>query len=634
MFKTIGILAHVDAGKTTLSEQLLFHAGVLRTRGRVDNGDAFLDAAPLERARGITITAGHAVFSYGGTTYQLVDTPGHVDFSVEMERTLSILDAAIVVVSAPDGVQGQTETIWRRLEALRVPTFLFLNKCDRCDGSLALAALQAQLSDGCVDLSGGLSAAAEALAERDEMLFDAYVSDGYEEALFLRVAQRMVSDRRLFPVFCGSALQDMGIPPLLEGLCRLLPERNAVTAPFGAQVYGMRRDAHNNRMALLKITSGTLRPRDRIGDQTVGELRVIHGTKSENLPLAVAGQLCAATGLSAAIGEGLGVAAPLPRCVLQPLLSAKVNVRDDVPAQTVLAAFRTLEEEDPSLAVQWEEELHQLTVRVMGKIQLEVLVETVAARFGIAVSFGAPEVLYRETITAPVIGCGHFEPLRHYAEVWVRLEPQARGSGIRFSSTCPTDILSANWQRLIETHVEERVHRGVLTGAPLADVRIVLLTGRAHEKHTEGGDFREATYRAIRQALMQAASCLLEPRVQLSATVDPPQLGRLLADLQRMNAQTEAPDPVGARSHVKARVPMSELQGYPAVFAAYTHGRGVLALAPGDWAPCHNADAIIAQKAYDSERDVAHTPDSVFCSHGAGYPVKWRDAASKMHCRP
>ena len=635
LFKTIGVLAHVDAGKTTLSEQLLYHGGALRTRGRVDQGDAFLDADPQERARGITIFSGQAVFSHRNSVYQLMDTPGHVDFAAEMERSLAILDAAVLVISAPDGVQGHTETIWRRLKALGVPTFLFLNKCDRCDPAPALCELRARLSDDCIDLTDGLESAAEALAERDEALLETYLADGFDETAFRTAARRMVARRRLFPVFRGSALQDEGVEALLNGLDALLETRYDPAAPFSAQVYGVRRDTRGARLALLKITGGTLSPRGRIGEMTVGELRALRGAKSDSLPHAAAGQLCAAAGLpDVKIGDGLGAAAPLPGCALQPLLAAKASWDDGIPPQTVLSAFRTLEDEDPALAVQWEETLRQLTVRIMGKVQLEVLAETLRARFELDISFGVPEVTYRETIAAPAIGCGHFEPLRHYAEVWVRLEPLPRGSGIAFASECPTDDLPANWQRLIETHVFERQHRGVLTGAPLTDVRIVLLAGRGHEKHTEGGDFRDATYRAIRQGLMRAENLLLEPRVRLTAALEPALLGRLLTDLQRMSAETAPPEAAGGRSIVRALVPMSELLDYPAAFAAFTHGRGSLSLAPGDWTPCHNAQAVIGRAGYEPTRDLAHTPDSVFCSHGAGYPVRWDEAPARMHCRP
>lgn len=634
MFKTIGVLAHVDAGKTTLSEQLLYHGGALRTRGRVDHGEAFLDADPQERARGITIFAGQAVFSHGNSMYQLVDTPGHVDFAAEMERTLAVMDAAVLVISAPDGVQGHTETIWRRLEALGVPTFVFLNKCDRCDPAPALAELRTRLSDSCIDLTDGLGAAAEALAERNEDLLEIYLAKGFDEAAFCAATRRMVSARRLFPVFRGSALLDQGVEGLLSGLDNLLKTRHDPTAPLGAQVYGIRRDGRGARFALLKVTGGTLSPRDRVGNMTVGELRVLHGAKSASLPQATAGQLCAAAGLpEAKIGDGLGAAPPLPGCVLQPLLAARAFWSDKIPPQTVLSAFRTLEDEDPALAVQWDETLHQITIRVMGRVQLEVLAELFRSRFGIAVSFGEPEVTYRETIASPAVGCGHFEPLRHYAEVWVRLEPLPRGSGMTFASECSADDLPANWQHLIKTHVFERAHRGVLTGAPLTDVCVVLLTGRGHEKHTGGGDFREATYRAIRQGLMGAESLLLEPRVRLTAALEPALLGRLLADLQRMSAETAPPEAAGERSVVRAFVPISELENYPAEFTVYTHGHGSLSLAPGDWAPCHNAQTVIDRAAYEPTRDLVHTPNSVFCSHGAGYPVRWDEAPAKMHCR-
>ena len=624
---SIGLLAHVDAGKTTLSEQLLFRGGSLRAPT-----GAFLDADPQEQARGITIFTGQAEFRRGKRVYQLADTPGHVDFAAEMERALSVLDAAIVVVSAPDGVQGHTETVWQRLEALKVPTFLFLNKCDRAEPSEALAEVRALLSDDCVDLSNGLEAAAESLAERDEALLAFYLEHGYEAARFQKAAQTMVRERRLFPVYCGAARDGVGVGALLEGLDGLLTVDWDASAPFGAQAYGVRRLPDGTRLVLLKVTSGTLRPRDRVGESKAGELRLLRGAKTEKLPEAAAGCLCAAAGLpEVRIGDGLGVAPPLPAVSLRPLLAAKV--RFDAPLQKTLEAFRTLEDEEPSLAVEWDSELAQLTVRVMGQVQLEVLTEELRSRFQMEVSFEPPEVLYQETIAAPVDGWGHFEPLRHYAEVGLRLESLPRGSGIQFRSECPTDDLALNWQRLIETHVFERVHRGVLTGSPLTDVCVVLRCGRAHEKHTEGGDFREAVYRAIRHGLMHAQSILLEPCVHLTAAVEPALAGRLLTDISRMSGEADAPVQQQGRTRVHAVVPLSEVKDYAQEFAAYTHGRGSLSMHPADLRPCHNTEEVVARRAYDPERDLAHTPDSVFCSHGAGYTVKWQEAAAHMHTR-
>ncbi len=626
-YRTIGILAHVDAGKTTLSERLLVEGGSLRAPS-----GAYLDSDAQEQARGITIFASQAEFQHGGFTYQLVDTPGHIDFAAEMERTLAILDAAVVVVSAPDGVQGHTETIWQRLGALGVPTFLFLNKCDRAAPGPALAEVRSLLSEDCIDLSGGLGPAAEALAERDERLLEVYLEHGYNQAAFIAAAREMVRQRRLFPTFCGSAREGVGVEALLDGLDALLVPHYDPAAPFAAQCYGVRRQPDGTRLALLKITAGTLRPRGHVGAGKVGELRLLRGAKSENLPLAEAGRLCAASGLpEVRIGDGLGAAPPLPGGALKPLLSAKVLF--SCPPQQAVSAFKTLEDEDPALAAEWGSQLSQLTVRIMGQVQLEVLTEVLRTRFGMEVSFAPPEVLYLETIAAPVEGWGHFEPLRHYAEVGLRLEPAPRGSGISFASECPTDVLALNWQRLIETHVFERIHRGVLTGSPLTDVRAVLLCGRAHEKHTEGGDFRESVYRAIRHALMHAENVLLEPCVQLSALVEPANAGRLLSDLSRMSAETAPPVPQGARTRVQAVVPLSETLGYAQEFAAYTHGRGMLSLLPAGYRPCHDTAAAVARRAYDPERDVEHTADSVFCSHGAGRIIPWREAAAHMHCR-
>lgn len=632
MRKTIGVLAHVDAGKTTLSEALLLESGTLRRAGRVDHGDTLLDADAQERARGITIYADQSPFSHGGHDYTLIDTPGHVDFAPAMERSLAVLDAAVLVISAADGVQGHTQTIWRALAARAVPTFVFVNKCDRADAAETLRDIARTLSDDCVDVTGGLASAAEELAARDEALLERYLAQGFDEAAFVRVARDMVRTRSLFPLVRGAALAGDGVGALLTALDTLLETSYDENAPLGAQVYGVRRLPSGERLALLKITGGTLHARDLLGQDKVGETRLVRGAKTENLPQAPAGLCCAALGLAhARIGDGLGAAPALPPCLLTPLLSARAQF--DCPPQQALAAFRALEDEEPALSVDWEEQTRQLTVRIMGRVQLEVLTEALRVRFGLKVDFAPPEVAYRETLLESTTGIGHFEPLRHYAEVVLRLSPAPRGSGITFASECRTDDLAANWQNLIRTHVFERQHRGVLTGAPLTDICITLLRGRAHEKHTEGGDFREAVYRAIRQGLMGAKSAVLEPRLRLTATVEPALVGRLLSDLQKMHGEAEAPSAHGARTRVCALVPLAAWGDYPAEFAAYTHGRGALCVEPGDWTRCHNEKEVVERAAYEPTRDLAHTPDSVFCSHGAGYPVKWDAVPAHCHCK-
>lgn len=616
---TLGVLAHVDAGKTTLSEQLLLHGGALRAAGRVDQGTAALDFDPVERERGVTVYTAQADFIWGGVNFHLLDTPGHTDFAAEMERALGVLDLAVLVVSAAEGVQGHTETIWERLAALKVPTVIFINKTDRAGADVSAVREQlARLSPDCVPLTQ------EAAAERDEAFLEEYLAGGTEG--YVRAVRRLVRRRLLFPVFCGAALNDDGVTALLDGLALIGgPDFDPFAGP-GAQVYQIRRDKNGVRWALCKVTSGTLRPRMALGEEKLGELRRFRGGRTENVSEAPAGTLCAVSGLSVRAGEGLGAAQALPQGVLMPLMAADLRCSDQTAAR---AAALTLADEEPSLAVQAEGD--QITLRIMGKVQLEILERAFADRFGLTVTFGPARVLYRETIAASVDGIGHFEPLRHYAEVHVRLDPLPRGNGIQFASACPTDALARNWQRLIETHVFEREHRGVLTGAPLADVRVVLTAGRAHEKHTEGGDFRQATYRAIRQGLMKAQSILLEPRARLTARVSADQAGRLLADLQRMHAETEAPESLPEGLRVRALVPVQALGDYAAAFAAYTRGRGMLSVTPGDWVPCHNPAQVIEAAAYDPEADLEHTPDSVFCSHGAGYPVKWHAADAAAH---
>ena len=637
MNKVIGILAHVDAGKTTLSEQLLYRTQSIRILGRVDHRDAFLDHNRLERERGITIFSDQAHFSYGGNHYFLVDTPGHVDFSAEMERVLGVLDFAIVVVSCVEGVQGHTETIWRLLERYRMPALFFLNKTDRegADPGRVQRELQAKFSPAVCDFTAGFTEPlVERLAELDDNLLERYLGAGFDEAAWLETARELVHERRLFPCFCGAALSGDGIDAFLQWLDRLTHTDYNADAPFAARVYQIRHDARGDRLALLKVTSGTLRVKDAVGAEKVNEIRMYNGTKYVPAQQTCAGELCAVTGLaSARPGDALGAEPPWASPCPTPPLMARVEFGRALPARTVLGQFRLLEEEDPALAVEWQEELQEIRVRIMGEIQLEVLRELVCDRFGTEVSFGSPEILYQETIAAPVIGYGHYEPLRHYSEVHLRLEPGARGSGITFRSECPTDLLALNWQRLIETHVFERVHRGVLTGSPLADVAVVLLTGRAHDKHTEGGDFRQAVYRAIRQGLEQAESLLLEPYYAFVISVDDTLVGRVLADLQRMSGRFDPPELECGRAVIRGRAPVATMMGYGRDLAAFSRGRGSISLRVDGYEPCHNPDDVIARRAYDRTRDLANPSDSVFCSHGAGFPVPWYEVERYLHCK-
>ncbi|MBU5418854.1 TetM/TetW/TetO/TetS family tetracycline resistance ribosomal protection protein [Acetanaerobacterium sp. MSJ-12] len=642
MKKTIGILAHVDAGKTTLAEGLLHLAGATRRRGGVEEGTSLLDCDAIERARGITVFSGQAHFSFGGDEYALIDTPGHADFAAEMERALSVLDGAVLLVDGTEGVQGHTQLIWRLLRQRGVPTFFFVGKCDREEADLpaALAQLRARLSPRLLDLSGGFAgelpaAAVESLAEWDDELLERYLDGGYDPALWLRRAAQLAARGELFPVFAGSGLTGQGLEGLLAGLGALLPtdyeERRE--APFAARVFGVRRDPGGGRVTFLKILSGSLEVKGEVGGEKVNEIRFYEGERYTQAPRALAGEVCGVTGLRRPLpGGGLGAVGDLPAPALQPVLQVSACWGEQPPGQ-VRDAFLALQEEDPALEVRWDETLRDLQLRVMGEIQLEVLQELMERRFGLGVAFGPAQICYRETIAAPAVGIGHFEPLRHYAEVWLRLEPGAPGSGVTFASECSTDALAHNWQSLIETHVLEKEHRGVLTGAPLCDVRVVLLKGRAHLKHTEGGDFRQAVYRAIRQGLCGAKSVLLEPWYDFTATLHADQLGRVLADIQRLQGSFSPPEIAGDTAVVSGSGPVATFLHYAAELPAFTHGRGHFSAVYGGYRPCHNADEVVAAAGYDPERDLENPPGSVFCARGAGYPVRWCDVPDMAHLK-
>lgn len=654
MNKTIGILAHVDAGKTTLSEQILCLAGVLRAPGRVDHQDAFMDADALERRRGITIFSGQAVFSLGDSRYTLLDTPGHADFSAEMERALQALDAAIVVVSLVEGVQSHTETVWRLLRKARIPAFFFLNKLDRpgADVGRTLRQIAARLTPDCVPLGEGAAqgrfgaAEKEEIAARDEALLESYLDGAAREADFLSAARREVAEGRLFPAFFGAALRGEGVGALLYGLDALLETQYHLAQgdPFAARVFRVRKDGQGNRVTHMKVLSGRLCVKDEVESLTrtgesvrekVHELRVYHGEKYRVAAEAMAGEVIAATGLLSALpGDRIGHLPARSQLNTRPMLRARVLFASPLTKDAVLAALRTLEQEDPALAVNADPDTGDLEVSVMGPIQLEVLTELFATRFSMPVSFGETRILYLETIGAQAVGVGHYEPLRHYAEVHLRLTPGERGSGVTFDSVCPVDVLALNWQRLIHTHVLERPHRGVLTGALLTDVRVTLLTGRAHLKHTEGGDFREATYRAIRQGLMGAKSVLLEPVCRFSLTAPEDALGRMLSDLTRLRADFDAPQTADGFVTVEGLCPAATFMRYPAEFTAATRGRGAVTFALDHYAPCHNAQEIVAESGYNPLAQLSDTPDSVFCSHGAGFNVSWREAPNWAHCPP
>ncbi len=643
----IGILAHVDAGKTTLSEALLYRAGAVRRLGRVDHRDAFLDTDAQERERGITIFSKPAVFTAGETWFTLLDTPGHVDFSAETERALAVLDCAVLVVSGTDGVQSHTETLWRLLARYHVPTLVFVNKMDLPGASRegVLAGL-ARLGAGFADVSADVPRPArdEALAACDETLMEAYFDRG---ALTDAQIAAAVGRRGVFPCWFGSALRLQGVDELLAGLCAWVPEPPR-RAEFAARVYKIGQDEQGVRLTWLKITGGVLRAKAELsGTDAAGapwrekadSLRIYSGTKFTPADQAQAGQVCAVTGLrSAFAGEGLGAEPDAAAPVLTPVLAYSVlpGPAGCDPHKT-LAALRALEQEDPQLHVAWDDQLGEVRVQLMGEVQREVLRRRLADRFGLAVDFGPGRILYQETITEAVEGVGHYEPLRHYAEVHLILEPGAPGSGLRFAADCREEVLDKNWQRLVLTHLAEKTHKGVLTGAPITDLKITLAAGRAHLKHTEGGDFREATYRAVRQGLETArakgAAVLLEPWYAFRLEAPADALGRIMTELERRGAAFAPPQQAGDTAVLEGTAPVAALEGYGTELAACTKGRGRLALAPASphYRPCRNADAVIAAAGYDSARDTANPAGSVFCSHGAGYTVPWDEVPAHMH---
>ena len=642
----VGLLAHVDAGKTTLAESMLATAGAIRNPGRVDSGSSHLDTDAMERDHGITIFSASASLDWADFHVMLVDAPGHVDFSAEAERTLSALDAAILVVGANDGVQGHTETLWDLLARHEVPTFVFVNKCDLENPGREglLAELASRLSPGCVDATALLEGDADALedaASTDEAALEEYLETG---ALTAGTLRRLVAARALFPVFFGAALRDDGVRELLDGMCALLAERSWPDA-FAARVYRVSRGARGERLAWVKVTGGKLCAKTQVtgvgrrGEpwaEKINEVRLYQGANFETVTEVPAGRICAVTGLSHVVpGSALGAEPKAARPLLAPVLSYRVIPEPGADVPALVCALRELADEDPMLGVTWHERLQEAHVQLMGEVQQDVVAELLRERYGFAVTFGPGGILYKETVTAPVEGVGHFEPLRHYAEVRLLVEPLPSGTGVEFGTRCSTDDLDLNWQRLILTNAMERDHLGVLTGAPLTDVRITLLAGRAHAKHTEGGDFRQATYRAVRQALMGArehGECrLLEPWYRFRLVVPVERVGRALTDLTRMAAEFGAPTTSGDVASMTGEVPASEVGEYALEVARYTGGRGRLSLELAGYRACHNADEVIAAAAYDPEADLPNTPDSVFCSHGAGHTVKWRDVPAAAH---
>ena len=634
----LGILAHVDSGKTTLSEAMLYRAGVTRRLGRVDHKDAFLDTDALEKARGITIFSKQALLTAGDTDITLLDTPGHVDFSTETERTLQVLDYAVLVVSGTDGVQSHTETLWRLLRRYHVPTFVFVNKMDLpgMERQELLAQLNRRLGEGFVDFGAEQADRDEALALCDENLMDRMLDAGQLQDADLIPA---IARRHVFPCWFGAALKLEGVDALLDGLDRYTRPAPALEA-FGAKVFKVSQDEQGARLTWLRVTGGELKVKAQLTGEADGEpwaekanqLRLYSGAKYTLAEAIGPGQVCAVTGLTKARpGEGLGAERDSDLPVLEPVLSYQVLLPEGADMHAALGKLHRLEEEEPQLHVVWNETLGEIRVQLMGEIQLEVLRSLLAERFGLAVEFGPGGILYKETITEPMEGVGHYEPLRHYAEVHLKLEPLPRGSGMQFAADCREEVLDKNWQRLVLTHLEEKQHLGVLTGSPLTDVKITLIAGRAHLKHTEGGDFRQATYRAVRQGLMLAKSQLLEPWYAFRLEVPAENIGRAMSDIQRMEGTFDPPESGEETAVLTGFAPVSTMRSYPMEVVSYTRGRGHLSLTLDGYRPCHNAQEVIAAIGYEPEHDLDNPADSVFCAHGAGFVVPWDQVRSHMH---
>ena len=628
----VGILAHVDSGKTTLSEAMLYTAGKIRKLGRVDHKDAYLDTDVQERERGITIFSKQAVFTYDGMEITLLDTPGHVDFSAEMERTLQVLDYAILVINGMDGVQSHTDTLWKLLKRYEIPTFIFVNKMDMegADKDAVFQNIRKKLDGDCVDFSSGDRD--EQIAMADERLLDTYLDSGMVETEDIIEA---ILDRKIFPCFWGSALKLSGVQELLDSMnaYMVMPAYNA---EFGGRIFKISRDAKGERLTYMKVTGGSLKCREQIEgtEGKVNQIRIYSGARYETVEEAPAGMVCAVTGLGeTSAGQGVGCEQGNMFAGLEPVLSYKVSYPEDKDAVVVLRDIRQLEEEEPELHVEFAQETREIFVKVMGQVQLQVLTQIVKDRFGYLISFGMGRIIYKETLAEPVMGVGHFEPLRHYAEVHLLMEPLEPGSGMQFDTICSEDVLDKNWQRLILTHLEEKEYRGVLTGAPITDMKITVTAGRAHQKHTEGGDFRQATYRAVRQGLMMGECRLLEPVYAFRLEIPTEMTGRAMNDITRMHGRFAQPEIEGEMSILTGTAPVATMQGYQQDVTAYTRGQGKLSCTLQGYEPCHNEDEVLAASTYDPELDMANPASSVFCAHGAGYIVDWYDVYDMMHVK-
>ena len=632
-----GILAQVDAGKTTLSESLLLSAGVLKKAGRVDKKDAFLDNYELERERGITIFSKQAEFQAFGKDFTLLDTPGHVDFSVEMERVLSVLDVAVLVISASAGVQSQVSAIWKLLKHYDIPAFIFVNKMDQPDTSKEkiLIELKEKLDSNIIDYvdansdKAGYEKFLEEVSLCDEAVLEAYMETGSVDFADI---QNLVRNRKFFPVFFGSALKNEGVDEFLKSFASLVIPP-VYGNEFSARVFKIARDDAGNRLTYMKLMGGSLSVREMIGDEKVTGIRIYSGEKYESRDRVEAGEVCVVTGLkSTKAGGGLGLLSGTEiGSVLKQVMSYKVELPEDEPAHVFLPKIREISEEIPELSVKYSEEKKEITISLMGEVQTEVLKHLIKERYNVDIGFGEGHTLYKETIADTVYGVGHFEPLRHYAEVELRLEPAERGSGLSFASEVSEDELSLNYQRLIISHLEEKEYKGVLTGSSITDMKITLVAGRAHLKHTEGGDFRQATYRAVRQGLMQARSVLLEPVYEFKLEVPEEAIGRAMTDIGKMNGSFTSPENISGKAVLTGKVPVSEVKNYALELRAYTKGEGVLTLTPSDYEVCHNAEEVIEAMGYYPEADIENTADSVFCSHGAGFVVPWNEVINYMH---
>ncbi len=635
----IGITAHVDSGKTTLAEAMLYTSGAIRSLGRVDRGNSTLDTNSIERERGITIFSSQAEFTVDDTMFTLLDTPGHVDFSVETERTMQVLDYAVLVISGTDGVQSHTTTLWKLLRKYNIPVFVFVNKMDLigADKAHLIDRLRKELSDRCVDFTGDFDNIDEDCATCCEELMEQFIETG---SLSKESISAAIENRQIFPCFFGSALKMQGVEEFISVLCRYTSGK-AYGESFGAKVYKISYDAKGSRLTHMKITGGVLKMRDdmsysdqdgNVVNAKVSSIRFYTGEKFRTSESAEAGMVCAVTGLTGTYaGQGIGAENDSDEAALEPVMTYRVSLPEDKNVYEALKELRILEDQDPQLHILWNEQNREIHIQLMGAVQTEVLTKLIADKFGFDIQFMDGAVTYRETIRDTVEGVGHYEPLRHYAEAHILLEPLPQGSGIVIDTVCPEDELDRNWQRLILTHVKEKTHLGVLTGSPVTDIKMTLVKGKAHLKHTEGGDFRQATYRAIRQGLRMAESVLLEPYYDYELEVPTENVGRAISDLQRMCASFDTPETIGESSVIRGSAPVAEMNSYQADIIAYTHGKGKLSLSLGGYKECHNADEVISSIGYSADNDTENSADSVFCSHGAGYLVKWNEVYDHMH---